>query len=103
MTAHREWLTNFDYSKKTSITLVDSRKLASEGSGNIVFKTNDVGKIIIEDVFYVPDMKCNLMSICQLVEKRFSVIMDGDSLKFCDAKKNLVLKLTLNLHIKHLK
>ena len=36
MTTHREWLTNFDASKKTSIKLADNRKLASEGSGNIV-------------------------------------------------------------------
>jgi len=30
MTAHREWLTIFDASKKTSIKLADNRKLASE-------------------------------------------------------------------------
>jgi len=38
MTSHREWLTNFDASKKTSIKLVDSGKLASEGSGNMGIK-----------------------------------------------------------------
>jgi len=54
----------FYASKKTRIKLVDSKKLASEGNGNIVIKSNFGGKIIIEDVFYVPDMKCNLMSIC---------------------------------------
>jgi hypothetical protein len=57
MTAHREWLTNFDHSKKTSFKLVDSRKLASEGSGHTVIKRNNGGKIIIEDVLYVPNMK----------------------------------------------
>jgi len=81
MTSRREWLTNFDASKKTSIKLADSRKLASEGSENIVMKNNFGGKVIIEDVFYVPDMKCNLMSISQLVEKGFSVTMDGESSK----------------------
>jgi len=54
------------------------------------------GKVIIEDVFYVPDMKCNLMSICQLVEKGFSVSMEGKSLQLFDSKKNLVLKSTLS-------
>ncbi|XP_024630095.2 uncharacterized protein [Medicago truncatula] len=49
MTTHREWLTNFDASKKTSIKLADNRKLAAEGSGNIVIKSNFGGKIIIED------------------------------------------------------
>ena len=44
-------------------------------------KSNFGGKVIIEDVFYVLDMKCNLMSISQLVEKGFSVTMDGESSK----------------------
>lgn len=96
MTGHREWLANFDASKKTSIKLADNRKLASEGSGNIVMRSNFGDKVIIEDVFYVPDMKCNLMSIGQLVEKGFSVSMEGDSLKLFDQKKNLVLKSTLS-------
>jgi len=78
MTSHRESLTNFDASMKTSIKLADTRKLASEGSENIVIKSNFGGKIINEDLLYVPDIKCNLMSIGQLVEKGFSVTMDGD-------------------------
>lgn len=56
MTSHREGLTNFDASKKTCIKLADSRKLASEGSGYIVMKNHFGAKVIIEDVFYVPDM-----------------------------------------------
>jgi hypothetical protein len=96
ITTHREWLTNFDASKKTIIKLADNKKLASECSGNIVMKSNFGGKVIIEDVFYVPDMKCNMMSIGQLVEKGFSVTMDGESLKLFDAKKNLVLKSVLS-------
>ncbi|MCI61838.1 retrovirus-related pol polyprotein, partial [Trifolium medium] len=63
MTAHREWLTSFDDSKKTSIKLADSRCLAAEGIGNIVIRGNDQKRVIIEDVLYVPDMNCNLMSI----------------------------------------
>jgi len=70
MTAHREWLTNFDASKKTSIKLADNRKLASEGSDNIVMKSNFGGKVIIKEyVFYVQNMKCNLMSIIRIAVK----------------------------------
>jgi hypothetical protein len=61
-----------------------------------VTKRNFGGKVIIENVFNIPDMKCNLMSIGQLVEKGFSVTMDGKSLKLLDAKKNLVLNSALS-------
>jgi hypothetical protein len=53
-------------------------------------------KVIIEDVLYVPKMICNLMSIGKLVEKGFSVAIEGDSLKLFDAEKNMVLKSTLS-------
>ncbi|PNX73884.1 F-box protein [Trifolium pratense] len=77
MTSHREWLTNFNASKKTSIRLADSSKLAVEGAGNIVIRSKSGRKVIIEDVLYVPKMSCNSMSICQLVEKGFSVTIEG--------------------------
>lgn len=82
MTSHREWMASFDTSKKESIKLADSRKLVAEGTGNMVIISNDVKRIIIEDVMYIPEMKCNHMSIGQLVEKGFSVTMGGDSLNF---------------------
>ena len=61
-----------------------------------MFKSNNGGHIIIKDMFYVSDMKCNLLSIGQLVEKGFSITMNGDSLKLFDAKNNLVLKSNLS-------
>ncbi|PNX76308.1 retrovirus-related Pol polyprotein from transposon TNT 1-94, partial [Trifolium pratense] len=96
MTPHREWLTSFDASRKTSIKLADSRKLAAEGTYNIVIRGKTGNKVIVEDVFYVPKMNYNLMSIGQLVEKGFSVTIEGNSLNLFDAKKNLVLKSTLS-------
>ncbi|PNX78407.1 F-box protein [Trifolium pratense] len=92
MTPHREWLTSFDASKKTSIKLADSSELTAEGTGKIVFKGKTGNTVIIEDVFYVPKMNCNLISIGQLVQKGFSVTMEDNSLKLFDAKRNLVLK-----------
>lgn len=78
--------------RKQASNLADSRNLVPEGSGNIVIRSNDGKRIIIEDVMYVSEMKCNLMSTSQLVEKGFSMTMGGDSLKLFDSKKNLVLK-----------
>jgi hypothetical protein len=96
MTANRDWLTNFDPSKKSSIKLANSSKVAAQGTGNIVVRGNNGVKVIIRDVFYVPEMNCNLLSIGQLAEKGFSVAIEGDSLKLFDSEKDLVLKSTLS-------
>ncbi|KAK2439455.1 putative mitochondrial protein [Trifolium repens] len=96
MTSHREWLTSFDASQKTSIKLADGRKLAAEGIGNIVIKSKKGGKVIISEVIYVPDMSCNLLSLGQLVEKGFSVKLEDSALKLFDKMKNLVLMCNLS-------
>ncbi|KAK2386041.1 putative mitochondrial protein [Trifolium repens] len=96
MTSHREWLTSFDASQKSSIKLADGRKLPAEGIGNMVIKSKKGGKVIISEVFYVPDMSCNLLSLGQLVEKGFSVSMEDSALKLFDKMKNLVLMCNLS-------
>ncbi|CAJ2662467.1 unnamed protein product [Trifolium pratense] len=96
MTPHREWLTNFDASKRSSIKLADGRKLAAEGIGNIVIKSKNGGKVIISEVLYVPGMNCNLLSLGQLVQRGFSVSMEDNALKLFDKMKNLVLMCSLS-------
>jgi len=51
---------------------------------------------MIENVLYVLGMKCNLMSVGQLVEKGFSVIMKHDSLELFDPSQKLVLRSPLS-------
>ena len=62
---------NFNLTKK----LTDNSSLQEEGTSNIVFQMSNGGKVMIKDVLYVPGIKCNLLSVGQLVEKCFSVLM----------------------------
>ncbi|XP_058783225.1 uncharacterized protein LOC131657891 [Vicia villosa] len=78
MTGQKVWLANFDESKKSKEKLVDNSSLQAEGTGNIVFHMINGRKNMIKDMFYVPCMKSNLLSVGQLVEKGLSVFMkDG--------------------------
>lgn len=47
---------------------------------------------MIKDVLYVLGMQCNLLSVRQLVEKGFSVVMKDGALKLFDTQNNLVLQ-----------
>jgi len=51
---------------------------------------------VIEGVMYVPGMKCNLLSVGQLIEKGFSVCMKNDMLKVYDSKLKQILKSPLS-------
>ena len=91
MIGHREWLINFDSSRKTNVRLVDNKNLVSEGIGDIAIKMKDGRNALIEKVLLVPGMKCNLLSIGQLIKKGFSVTMQGNILNLYDKQENLVL------------
>ena len=96
MTCRKEWLTGFDESKKMKVKLADNSLLQAEGTGNIVFQISNGGKVMTKIMLYVPGMKCNLLSVGQLDEKGFSIVMKDGALKLFDTKNNLVLKSPLS-------
>ena len=57
MTGRKEWLADFDESKKRKVKLTGNSSLQAEGTGKIVFQMNNKGKVIIKDVLYVPGIK----------------------------------------------
>lgn len=96
MTGRREWLADFDESKKSKIELADNNSLQAEGTSDIVIQRNNGGKAMIKDVLYVLGMKFNLLSVRQLVKKVFSVVMKNGALELLDIKNNLILKSPLS-------
>ncbi|XP_058762537.1 uncharacterized protein LOC131635917 [Vicia villosa] len=96
MTGQKVWLVDFDESKKSKVKLADNSSLQAKGIGNIVFQMSNGAKAMIKDVLYVLGMKCNLLSVGQLVERGFSVVMKGGVCKLFNTQNNLVLKSSLS-------
>ena len=48
--------------------------------------------ILIKDAWYVPRIKSNLMSVGQLIEKGFSVVMKDNLLTLYDSNQKLIMK-----------
>ena len=82
MTGHRNWLVNFDDSKRSVIRLADNRTIAAQGMGDVLISKKDGSNALLSDVLFVPGIKSNLVSIGQLVEKGFK-LADCGVLKFC--------------------
>ncbi|XP_014511675.1 uncharacterized protein LOC106770373 [Vigna radiata var. radiata] len=92
MTCNKEWLVNFNQTKKSKVKFADDSTLKVEGSGDVVINRRNGSQVVISNVLYVPDMKCNLLSIGQLVEKGFTVIMGNQNrVEIYDNKNRLVL------------
>jgi len=50
MTGKKEWLSEFDDSKKISVILADSRSMKAQGMGNVTIQGKDGKKAVIEKV-----------------------------------------------------
>lgn len=96
MTGRKVWLAYLNSSKKSKVKFVDNSSLQAEDTSDIVFQRSNSGKAMIKYILYVPRIKCNLLSVGQLVEKVFSVIMKYGALELFDTKNNLLLKSPLS-------
>ncbi|GAU33426.1 hypothetical protein TSUD_380620 [Trifolium subterraneum] len=92
MTGNKSILTDFNKCLNTRIKLANGNFIAAEGMGNVVIQRSNGKKTVIEKVLYVPGMKCNLMSVGQLLEKGFKAVFEGETLKLFDSKQRLILK-----------
>ncbi|WVZ04379.1 hypothetical protein V8G54_025185 [Vigna mungo] len=93
MTYNRSWLMNLDESKKSKVRVADNNTLRVEGIGTIKIKRKNGLHATLENVLLVPEMKCNLLSVGQLTEIGYTVIMGGDAqMEVYDKGKNLILR-----------
>jgi len=72
------------------VSFGDASKVAVKGRGKIWYlqKNNRVGEI--RDVYYVPDLKSNILSMGQLMEKGYSILMKDRVLYLKDKFDRLI-------------
>ena len=83
---------DFDSKRRTKIRCANDKYLIAEGMGNVRVKVKNEKNILIKDVWYVPRIKSNLMSVGQLIDKGFSVVMKDNFLTLYDSNQKLIMK-----------
>lgn len=83
---------DFDSRRRKKIRYVDDKYLNAEAMGNVKVKVKNGKTVLIKDVWYVPGIKSNLMSVGQLIEKGFSVVMKDNFLKLYDSNQKLIMQ-----------
>ncbi|XP_019416371.1 PREDICTED: uncharacterized protein LOC109327653 [Lupinus angustifolius] len=96
MTGHKEWLVNFDSSKRNKVKFVDNRVVITEGSSDIHLKMKSGSKAYITDVLFVPEMKTNMISLGQLHEKGFNMELNDGVMSVYDKLKKKILQAPLS-------
>jgi hypothetical protein len=75
MCGMKEAFVYIDESYKGNITFGDLSQRPVQGRGKILIELKNGEQKFISEVFYVPDMKNNILSLGQFLEKGFEVQM----------------------------
>ncbi|CAO2836221.1 unnamed protein product [Amaranthus hypochondriacus] len=90
MCGRREYFIDLDDKVQGNVSLGDSSKLQVKGKGKIRIFQKNGNEEYISNVYYVPNMKSNILSIGQLLEKGYIVHMEGDNLQLRDQSGRLI-------------
>eukprot|EP00257_Ricinus_communis_P021530 XP_015581047.1 uncharacterized protein LOC107262074 [Ricinus communis] len=71
------------------------KEIVHEGKGDILIQAKNGSHQFITDVYYVPEMKVNVLSLGQLLEKQFEIYLKNGALVMKDNKGNLIAKVEM--------
>jgi len=84
-----------DESMSRNVTFGDLSKVSIKGKGTVLIYLKNGEHQFITNVYFVPSMKSNILSLGQLLEKDFEIHMKNRSLLLRDDKKKLIAKVTM--------
>nr|GEX17878.1 ribonuclease H-like domain, reverse transcriptase, RNA-dependent DNA polymerase [Tanacetum cinerariifolium] len=65
-----------------------------KGKGSIIIECDDEKQRVISHVYYIPDLKSNLLSLSQFTEIGCKVVMEDDELRLYDTDNKIFMKVT---------
>ncbi|KAA8549201.1 hypothetical protein F0562_000885 [Nyssa sinensis] len=91
MCGKKEYFSDFDGSFRDSVKLGNNSSMVVTGKGNVRLQVNGIVQIITE-VFYMPELKNNLLSIGQLQEKRLTILFQNGKCKVFHPERGLIME-----------
>nr|GEY18179.1 retrovirus-related Pol polyprotein from transposon TNT 1-94 [Tanacetum cinerariifolium] len=97
ITGDKDWFINLDEGFKHSVKLRNDLRLKVKGIGDIRFGVEGVTQVISR-VYYIPELTSNLLSVGQLQEKDFTIIIKKGMCKVYHPQRGMIAysKMTKN-------
>ncbi|KAI9201145.1 hypothetical protein LWI28_018928 [Acer negundo] len=95
MTGRKDLFTELDEKVHGEISFGDLSKISVQGRGDVMIKQKNRGHAFIYNVYYVPNMKTNILSLGQLLEKGYHISLQNMQLTITDARGKLVTRVQM--------
>lgn len=95
MTGYKHLFTELEEISGGNVSFGDASKVEVKGRGKIQFLQKNGQEGAIEDVYYVPNMKANIISMGQLLEKGYTVDMRDRIMNLKDRKGRSVAQVQM--------
>ncbi|GAU40628.1 hypothetical protein TSUD_190050 [Trifolium subterraneum] len=92
MSRRKEWFTSLRSTQNSQVRFANNNTMAAKGMSDVSIKRKDGKYSMISNVLYIPGIKCNFLSIGQLLEKDYKIVMEHKLLNVFDTNGNLLLK-----------
>ena len=96
MCGKRSMFVELNESVSGNVSFGDESKIPVKGKGKILIRLKNGRQQFISNVYYVPNMKNNILSLGQLLEKGYDIHMKDGSLSIRDNRSNLITKVPMS-------
>jgi hypothetical protein len=91
MCGKRQFFSDFDGTYRHSMKLGNNTRMEVIGKGNIRLEIKGTTQVIM-DVYYVPDLKNNLLSIGQLQERGLIILIKNGVCRLYHPRRGLIMQ-----------
>ncbi|KAG7552453.1 Integrase catalytic core [Arabidopsis thaliana x Arabidopsis arenosa] len=92
MTGNRSYFAKLDETVTGKVRFGDDSKIDIKGKGSILFVTKNGDRKVLADVYFIPDLKSNIISLGQATESGCDVRMKENYLMLYDKDGQLLVK-----------
>lgn len=90
MTGNKEWFSELEESFRRTVKLGNDTTMAVVAKGNIRMQINRITQVI-SDVYFIPELKNNFLSIGQLQEKGLAILIQDGTCKVFHSSRGLIM------------
>ena len=95
MCGEKSMFVELDGSVSGNVIFGDESKVEEKGRSSILIRLKNSEHQLISNVYYVPNMKSNILSLGQLLEKGYDIQLKDNNLSIRDNANNLIAKVPM--------